>query len=143
MDGPVVPDDDTIFLAAFEQQTLTRADWTHEAHVRMAWLLSRREPTREAALAKMCAGIRALNRALGTPDKLYHETVTRAFGSIVYARATRPGAEPDWPSFKAAFPDLFDPAKPILHRYYRVETLQSDTARLGYVPPDIGDGVFC
>ena len=90
--------DDARFLAEFEGQTLTRAEWTHEAHVRMAWLMSRRESTREDALQKMCAGIRALNRALGTPSQLYHETVTRAFGSIVHARATRPGAEADWPS---------------------------------------------
>ena len=31
---------DDEFLVAFEAAAIARKDWTHEAHVRMAWLLT-------------------------------------------------------------------------------------------------------
>jgi hypothetical protein len=128
---------DDEFIAAFERAEITRAQWTHEAHVRMAWIYCRREATLEEAIARMRAGIPRLNAALGTAPHLYHDTVTRAFGALVHHRAAAPGAPRTWAEFHAAHPDLFDRAAPILHRYYRPETLSSDTARTGYVPPDL------
>lgn len=127
---------DDEFIDSFERAALTRAQWTHEAHLRMAWIYSHREPTRDAALARMRAGIPKLNDALGTAPHLYHDTVTCAFGTLVHARATAPGAPQNWPAFAAAHPDLFDKTAPILHRHYRPETLATDAARIGFVPPD-------
>jgi hypothetical protein len=127
---------DDEFLRAFEACTLTRADWTHEAHVRMAWLYSRREPTLEAAVARMRAGIPRLNAALGTDARLYHETVTCAFGTAVYRRATAPHSAATWPEFRSGHPELFDKNSPLLHRHYDPETLKLDAARLSFVPPD-------
>lgn len=137
-DGPVPLDADALFLAAFEACTLTRAEWTHEAHVRMAWLYSRREPSRAHALEKMRTGIQRLNAALGTDPVLYHETVTCAFGSIVHGRAMRPDAPASWRVFRGANPDLVDAQSPILHRYYRPETLASDAARRVFLQPELG-----
>jgi hypothetical protein len=128
---------DDEFLDAFERSAITREQWTHAAHVRMAWLYSRREATLGAALARMRAGIPRLNAVLGTAPHLYHDTVTCAFGTIVHHRATAPGAPETWPEFQAAHPDLFNRASPILHRYYRPETLASEESRCGYVPPDV------
>ena len=124
------------FLRAFEACTLTRAEWTHEAHIRMAWLYSRREATLEGALARMRAGIPRLNAALDTDASLYHETVTCAFGTAVFKRATAPEAAESWPAFCNGHPELFDRSAPLLHRHYEPETLKSDAARLTYVPPD-------
>ncbi len=128
---------DDEFLNAFEQAALTRAQWTHAAHLRMAWLYSRRERTLEAALARMRAGIPRLNAALGTAPHLYHDTVTCAFGTLVYGRATAPDAPASWTDFQTTHPDFFDRAAPILHRFYRPETLTSEEARTGFVPPDL------
>lgn len=128
-------DDD--FIDAFERAALTRAQWTHEAHLRMAWIYSRRAPSRDAALARMRAGIPKLNDALGTAPHLYHDTVTCAFGTLVHARATAPSAPITWPAFAAAHPELFDRAAPILQRHYRPETLATDAARTGFLPPDL------
>jgi hypothetical protein len=127
---------DDEFLAAFERAALTRAQWTHEAHVRMAWLYSRREPTLEAALMRMRGGIPRLNAALGTDSALYHETVTCAFGTAVFRRATAANAAVDFATFRQNHPELFDRERPILHRHYDPVTLKSDTARVGFVPPD-------
>lgn len=105
---------DKEFLAAFEAAALTRSEWTHEAHVRMAWLYARREPGILAALAKIRTGIKRLNAALGTDEALYHETVTCAFAAITFVRATLPGAPDTWPAFRDANPELFDTYDPIL-----------------------------
>ncbi len=128
---------DDQFLDSFERATLTRAQWTHAAHLRMAWIYCRREPTLEAALARMRDGIPRLNAALGTAPHLYHNTVTIAFGTLVYHRATAPGAPATWPEFQTAHPDLFDRAAPILHKHYRPQTLATDAARVAFVPPDL------
>jgi hypothetical protein len=127
---------DDEFLSAFEACTLTRAQWTHEAHVRMAWLYCRREAGLEAALARMRAGIPRLNAALGTDPTLYHETVTCAFGTAVYLRATVPQSPKSWTAFRGAHPELFDRERPLLHRHYHPDSLKSDTARVSFMPPD-------
>ncbi len=130
---------DDEFLSAFERAAITREQWTHAAHVRMAWLYCRREATLEAALARMRAGIPRLNAALGTATHLYHETVTCAFGTLVYGRGTAPGAPAGWAELEAVHPYFFDRCAPILHRYYRPETLATDAARAGFVSPDLRD----
>jgi hypothetical protein len=55
-----VPDDE--FLAAFEAAAIPRPEWTHAAHVRMAWLDLTRLPPGEA-LERVRGGIRRLNAA--------------------------------------------------------------------------------
>jgi hypothetical protein len=130
---------DDEFLDAFERAAITREQWTHAAHVRMAWIYCRREAALDGAIARMRAGIPKLNAALGTAPQLYHDTVTCAFGTLVYARATAPGAPPVWEDFQAANPDFFDRGDPILQRYYRAETMATDAARRGFVAPDLCD----
>lgn len=127
---------DDEFIDAFERAAITRAQWTHAAHVRMAWIYSRREPNLDAALRKMRTGIPRLNAALGTAPHLYHDTVTCAFGTIVFAAAARPDAPGDWLAFEAAYPEFFDRSAPVLHRYYDPATLATDAARTGFVQPD-------
>ena len=74
---------DADFLAAFEACTIPRADWTHEAHVRMAWLYLTRLPFADA-LHRVRAGIRRYNDSLGGTG--YHDSwaafvqLARAFG---------------------------------------------------------------
>jgi hypothetical protein len=127
---------DDEFLDAFERAAITRAQWTHAAHVRMAWIYARRAPDLNAAVSQMRAGIPKLNAALGTAPHLYHDTVTCAFGTIVYAAATAPQAARTWTEFEAAHPEFFDKSAPILHRYYDPATLATDAARTGFVAPD-------
>ena len=87
---------DQEFIAAFERQGVPRDDWTHEAHVRMTWLYARRASSYEATLDKVRSGIRALNAVNHVKSKLYHETVTIAFASIIrfglYRAWPRPAA---------------------------------------------------
>ncbi len=133
--GDVMTDDD--FLDAFENAAISSDDWTHAAHVRMAWLYLRREASVDAAIAKACAGIPKLNAANDVAPSFYHETVTHAFMYVVHECIVSAPEIRDWEDFEKAFPELFDKAKPVLARYYTQDTLFSDAARTTFVAPDI------
>src|SRR4051812_47282050 len=69
---------DTDFLAAFETRSLPFAQWTHRAHVKVAFLYLRGLPL-AAALDKIRARIRAYNAANAVPESPtsgYNETTT-------------------------------------------------------------------
>jgi len=135
-------DDDDSFLSRFEHCTLPESEWTHLAHVRVAWLyLSQHSP--DVALLKICDGILRYNtEVLHRPEK-YSETVTVAFVHVVLGRIQ--AAEP-WGKFAMRIDDLLDSKKPALLIYYSRENLFSDEARRQFVAPDLTElpcfGVF-
>jgi hypothetical protein len=134
---------DDKFLAAFEAATITRKDWTHEAHVRMAWLYLTRLPLGQA-LQKVRSGIRKLNAEFVRQDSLrcsppkgnsegYHDTITVAFVRVIASRIT---TDEDYPTFRDRHPDLFDRTLPALLCHYTKERLYSAEARKAFVEPD-------
>ena len=127
-----VNEDDT-FLSRFEGCTLPETEWTHLAHVRVAWLyLSRHSP--ETALRKVCDGILRYNtEVLDRPEK-YSETVTVAFLHVVLGRMR---TTESWDSFSSRIDDILDTKTPILLNYYSQEVLFSDAARLQFVESDM------
>src|SRR5580704_3857283 len=95
---------DDEFLAAFEECTLTRSEWTHEAHVRMAWLYLTRFKLTDS-IEKARNGIRRLNATFtkaksaaqlqhspeillreNNPPDAYHDTITVAFVRLIAFR---------------------------------------------------------
>ena len=129
--------DDDAFLAAFESCAIPKAEWTHQAHVRMAWLYLRRLGLEEAIL-KIRSGIQKYNAAVGGAPNGYHETVTQVYTRLVYdCLSRRGGREKSWGEFVSGFPELFDRQNPPSLKYYRKETLSSDEARARFVEPDL------
>jgi hypothetical protein len=124
-------DDD--FLAAFESCRLPRAEWTHAAHVRLAWLYLTRMPFEEA-LDRVRSGIRRYNASAGSDG--YHDTVTVAFVVLTRSRLPAAGVGEDFPSFRARNPDLFEPGANPLGRHYDPATLASAEAKRAFVRPD-------
>jgi hypothetical protein len=140
---------DDEFLAAFEECTLERKEWTHAAHVRMAWLYLTRLPF-EVAIERVRGGIQKLNatfvarlQASGVvpakePDTRgldgYHETVTVAFVTVI---ASRIRSGEDFGAFRDRNPDLFDRTFPALLKHYTPERLYSPLAKAEFVEPDL------
>jgi len=79
---------DAEFLAAFEACTIPKADWTHEAHVRMAWLYLTSRPFPDA-LQRIRTGIRRYNDSLGGTG--YHDTITVALTRLIASRLVGDG----------------------------------------------------
>jgi hypothetical protein len=123
-------DDD--FLAAFETCTLARTQWTHEAHVRVAWLYLTRLPF-AGALERVRRGIQRLNPTIGSPNG-YHETITVASMRLI-AHRLRLGD--DFLGFRERNADLLDRTLTPLLRHYTKERLRSPDARLRFLEPDL------
>jgi len=138
--GPVldVLDDDRLWRA-FHDRTLTVSQWTHASHLRIAWLHLARYELDEAHL-RMRAGILRLNAAHGlveTPQRGYHETLTRVWLQLV--RATRRASRD--PGGLASTSVLEDPGleRTAPLRFYRRERLFCVEARATFVPPDLAE----
>ncbi len=147
---------DDEFLTKIENRNLDRAEWTHEAHVRMAWLYVARTGTYTAARGKVRSGIKKLNQAFlarqnapcgATPPPEpvaepaaeakpigFHETITTAFVRLVAARA-RDGEK--FTAFRKRNPDLFDRKLSALLTHYSRELLFSDEAKVRFAQPDL------
>jgi hypothetical protein len=142
---------DDEFLCAFERCTIARKDWTHEAHVRMAWLYATRIPSDGEVFDRVRSGIKKLNgvfvrrqqilcRALPTKPKDprgldgYHETITVAFVTVIASRI-RP--DEDFPAFRDRNPDLFDSKLSALLKHYSPQLLFSSSAKVEFLEPDL------
>jgi hypothetical protein len=119
--------------------TLTRPDWTHEAHLAACLYIVTQRPdiVPERDLPHL---IRRFNESVGgvnSDTEGYHETITQ-----IYIRGVR------------AFLARMDPARPLVEkvntlllaeegrrdwplRFYSAERLFSKEARLGWVEPDL------
>jgi hypothetical protein len=125
---------DAEFLDAVVRGTPPGGAFGHRDHLRVAWLVVRREPGPDAATHRVRAAIRAVAGAAGQPDR-YHETIT-AFWVRIVDHAVR--ARPDLDRFEAfldAFPFLLDARSPF--RHWRRETLLAEAARNAWVEPDL------
>lgn len=132
------PEDLAGFVRQFEDGTLPKARWTHEAHLLMGlWYLSQHAPPQ--ALAVMRARIRAYNDAVGTvnsDDGGYHETLTQLYlRGLAAHRDAAPGE-----ALRESFARLL--SSPIAHRawplsLYSRERLFSVAARRDWIEPDL------
>lgn len=133
---PAVALDDDALWRAFHDRTLSPWQWTHEAHLRVAWLHLARYELDEAHL-RMRAGILRLNAAHGlveTPQRGYHETLTRVWLALVRAARVRaPGGD----STGVLSQPGLERTAPL--RYYSRERLFSLQARALFVPPDLAE----
>ncbi|MDA0679419.1 MAG: hypothetical protein O3A13_15365 [Proteobacteria bacterium] len=132
MTGSLVPADKD-FLSRFEQCALPEREWTHLAHIRVAWICFRLSRSDEA-IGRICKGILRYNTEVLHRRHKYHETVTIAFAHIISDRM-REGES--WIDFVDRIDDLLDPRNPILLSYYSANRLFSDEARIAFVQPDL------
>ncbi|MBC8137682.1 MAG: hypothetical protein H8F28_17515 [Fibrella sp.] len=126
--------DEATFLKAFESCTLPRSEWTHRAHLRMAYLYLRERPDVSALLPTVRQRIQTYNQANRNRSG-YHETITVGFLCLVADRLKR-ASIPTFADFERENADLFAPGVESLLRHYERETLFSPVARTAFVPPD-------
>jgi hypothetical protein len=141
-DREPVLDPDAELWRAFHDCTLPAAQWTHAAHLRIAWLHLARYELDEAHL-RMRIGIIRLNAAHGlveTAARGYHETLTRVW-LVLVAAARRRAPGPDSTHLVAApgdaAPGGLDREAPLA--YYSRARLFSVAARARFVAPDLAE----
>jgi hypothetical protein len=131
---------DDELLQRFEAQALSRQEWTHRCHVKVAYLYLSRHPFAEA-LARIRQGIQALNKANKVPEgpaSGYNETTTVAFAHLIAATieaygATLPAASAE--EFCDRQPQLLSPH--ILRFFYSPERRMDPRAKTQFLEPDL------
>lgn len=128
---------DDAFLQLFEAHAIPRSEWSHRAHLRVAYCYLTRFGF-EAALAKMRSGVRAYNRANGiadTPTGGYHETMTCAFMHLIHATLQQCGAAGSADEFLDEQSQLGN--KRILLLFYSRDRIMSAEAKAMFLKPDL------
>ncbi len=125
---------DREFRAAFEAGAFAPADFSHRAHVRLAYVYLA-ESDVELALERMRAALVGFLCVHGLPATKYHATLTRAWllGVNHFMHRTRESASAD--DFIARNPVLLDTK--IMLTHYSADLLFSDQARSDFVEPNL------
>lgn len=124
---------DEQLVAAFEACSLSGENFSHAAHVRVAWWYLKQHSF-DNALERFRIALQRFAAAKGAAGK-YHETVTVAYMALIAERLQDTPALP-WPAFAERHSDLLSRTPSILARYYTDETLQSERAKSVFVLPD-------
>ena len=128
---------DDELLAAFENCTLPIEQWTHRAHVRVAYLYASRHDL-EPAIDRMRLNIKAYNKATDTPESIdrgYHETITQAFMRLVFTANLTTGPHGSSNEFCERHPEFF--SKYALKKFYSTERIMTWEAKREFVEPDL------
>lgn len=124
-------------LRRFENHSLPHAQWTHRAHLKVAYLYLLRLPYPEA-LERLRTGIKAYNAAHGikdTPTGGYHETLTQVWLQLVHNALRQFGPADTADAFFDTQTQLSDKRTPLL--FYSRERLMSAEAKRIFVTPDL------
>jgi hypothetical protein len=131
---------DRALLQQFESRSLPFEQWTHRAHVRVAYLYLSQHPF-DTALEHMRRGVQRYNAANHVPESPtsgYNETTTRAFLHLIAAvkaayAETHPVESSD--AFCDAHPQLM--TKHALRLFYSPQRRMDPSAKTQFVPPDL------
>lgn len=129
-------DDDT-FLEQFESTAWPLSDWHHRQHIKIAYLYLCRYPL-DAAIAKMCAGVKKFNAANKLPegqDRGYHETTTQAWMYLVHCTLQEFGPAESADAFVDKHTQLL--SKRALLFFYSRDYIMSWEAKQRFVEPDL------
>ena len=125
---------DQEFKSQFKNCTMPAAVFTHEAHLRLAWLYLREYGAKKAEML-IQDQLKTYVASLGADDK-YHTTLTIAAINIVCHFMSRSKSE-SFESFIAEFPRLKSGFKELLGSHYGFDIYSSEKARLSYLKPDL------
>ena len=122
------------FEEQFANCTLDPALFTHEAHLRLAWIhIAQYGP--DAAIDNICDQIMAFDNTHGKGDK-FNRTVTVAAVMAVYHFMKKSCAD-SFEIFMAAHPELKTNFKELLSTHYSFDLFNNEKARTEFVEPDL------
>ena len=125
---------DSAFEKQFADQTLDPALFSHEAHIRLAWIHISKYGI-DAAIVNITQQIRAFAAHHGDHDK-YNETVTVAALRAVYHFMLRSG-ESSFQEFILAHPRLKYNFRELMNAHYRTDIFKNPAAKIQYLEPEL------
>jgi len=124
---------DEEFINKFENCLLNPADFTHEAHLRLAWLYIQDDGITKAT-EKLQDKLQAFVAYVGARNK-YHTTLTIAAVMAVHHFVLR-SKSTNFKDFIAEFPQLNTHFKPLIASHYSFDVFTSTKARNSFIAPD-------
>ena len=125
---------DREFRAAFEAGAFAPADFSHRAHVRLAYVYLA-DNHRDLALERYRAALVDFLAHHAIPASKYHETLTRSWILAVHHFMHRSPEAASADDFIERNPQLLD--SKIMLTHYSAGLLFSDAARAEFVEPDL------
>lgn len=125
---------DEIFVEGFEKCTMDPSWFTHQAHLRIAYLYLEKYGAKIAA-RRLCKRIENFDRTFGSGKK-YHCTITMASVGIV-DHFVRKSSGDSFISLINEFPVLKDDFKKLLFSHYSRHLIDLPESKLNYFLPDI------
>ena len=125
---------DSAFIQQFQQCTLAPSRFTHEAHLRLAWLYIREFGAMAAAEA-LCDHIQRYARHLGAPEK-FNRTLTVAATKAVYHFMLK-SKKDNFKEFITEFPQLKHRFKRLMAAHYSFDIYNNLEAKANYLSPDL------
>ena len=125
---------DSAFLQQFQQCTLAPALFTHEAHLRLAWLYIR---SYGALLASeiLCNHIQQFATHNEAPNK-FNRTLTVAATKAVYHFMLKSTSK-TFDGFRMEFPQLQYDFRALMAAHYSFDIYQNPKAKTQYLHPDL------
>ena len=125
---------DDEFAEQFRTATLNPAYFTHEAHLRLAFILIKHHGI-EGAMDQLCRQIAHFDQTFGDGTK-FHKTVTIAAAKAVHHFMGRSSAK-SFPELIAEFPRLNTNFKDLLACHYGFDIFSNPEAKRTFVEPDL------
>ena len=128
---------DTQFLQDFQTGVLPFEQWTHTAHIRMAYLVCRSSAKFEEALEKIRQGIQHFNGLHAAKLKIgFHESMTRLWAILVWnATQNFNSTHSDSKTFIEQNGHLMDSS--LWKQYYSPTLMFSPEAKKEFIEPDL------
>jgi hypothetical protein len=125
---------DILFEAQFKAGVLDPAVFSHEAHLRLAWIHIKNYGV-ETAIENICNQLKAFVEILGAGDK-YNETLTIAAIRAVHHFMLRSEAA-SFGDFIEQFPRLKYNFKDLMACHYKMDIFNNAIAKREYIAPDL------
>lgn len=125
---------DEKFEQRFAQCTLDPQLFTHEAHIRLAWIQVKRYGLNKA-VNNVCTLLAAFTKHVGAADK-YNTTITVAAVKAVSHFMTR-SATNNFVDFMDQTPRLKYHFKELMAQHYAIDIFNSGLAKTKFIEPDL------
>ncbi len=125
---------DDVFEKQFANCSLNPEMFSHEAHIRLAWIHIKKYGVEQAA-ENICMQLLAFVTKLGATDK-YNKTLTVAAVKAVNHFMGRTDAE-NFSDFISTFPQLKYHFKELIAAHYGIDIYHSEKAKQEYLEPDL------
>lgn len=125
---------DEEFEKEFSECKMPEEDFTHEAHLRLAWIYIHKYGARKA-VDKVNVDLVRYTIFLGA-EHIYNKTVTSAAVKIVDHFSKKQEGK-SFSELLVEFPDLMHNFKGLIRQYYSIDVFKSSAAKAHFLEPDL------